>query len=97
MTNNEAKNVLENVWDFAILADEESGDILEKALDIANIALDAMDKIKDIIREEEHYAVSNSVTEPHPNKSDYDATSADKFNRIWKIVLEAENTVNQLN
>lgn len=32
MTNNEAKNVLENVWDFATLADDESGDILEKPL-----------------------------------------------------------------
>ena len=33
MTINEAKNVLENIWDFAILADDESGDILEKAID----------------------------------------------------------------
>lgn len=89
MTNNEAKNVLENVWDFAILADEDSGDILEKAIDIANIALDTVEKIKEIITEVQHYEVSNSFESPHPNKADYDAVSADKFKRIWKVISEA--------
>lgn len=90
MTNNEAKDVLENVWDFAISPDDCSGDILEKAIDIANIALDTVEKIKEIITEVEHHEVSNSFENPHPNKEDYNATKADKFNRIWKIVSKAE-------
>lgn len=97
MTNNEAKNVLENVWDFAISPDDESGDILEKAIDIANISIDTVDKIKAIICEEEHYETSNSSENPHPNQADYDSVSADKFKRIWKIISEAETAVNQLN
>lgn len=94
MKNDEAKKILEHVWDFAISTDEESEVVLEKAIDIANIALDTIDKIKDIIREEEHYSVSNDFNNSHPNKSDYDAVSADKFKRIWKIVSEMENVVN---
>lgn len=48
MTENEAKNVLDNVWDFAILSDDESGDILEKAIDIANKALEEIQQYKAI-------------------------------------------------
>lgn len=62
-----------------------------EAIDMAIKALDTIEKIKDIIREEEHYPVSNDSTEPHPNKADYDAVSADKFNRIWKVVSDAES------
>ena len=89
MTNNEAKNVLENVWDFAILADDESGDILEKAIDIANIALETLEQIKNIIKEEEHY----QVTTDRPNQNDYNSVSADKFRRIWKVVSESETNI----
>lgn len=48
MTENEAKNVLDNVWDFAISADDESGDILEKAIDIANKALEEIQQYRAI-------------------------------------------------
>lgn len=48
MTENEAKNVLENVWDFAICPDEESGDILEKAIDIATHAFEKLEKIEEL-------------------------------------------------
>lgn len=44
MTNNEAKKVLENIWDFAISPDDCSGDILEKAIDVAIIALNTVEK-----------------------------------------------------
>lgn len=92
MTGNEAKNVLKNVWEFAILADDESGDILEKAIDIANVAIETVEQIKAVIEEEEHYQVSVNG----PNKADYDNVSADKFRRIWKIVSEAETKVQTL-
>lgn len=57
-----------------------------EAIDMAIKALDTIEKIKDIIKEEEHYPVSNDMTEPHPNKADYDAVHAEKFNRIWKVI-----------
>lgn len=40
MTIDEAKNVLENVWDFAMAENEENADTLEKAIDIAIKALE---------------------------------------------------------
>lgn len=51
-------------------------------------AVELIEKIKDIITEEEHYSVSNGFENPHPNKADYDAVAADKFNRIWKTISE---------
>lgn len=36
MTENEAKQVLENIWDFATAEDDYFGDFVEKAIDIAN-------------------------------------------------------------
>lgn len=88
MTNNEAKYVLENVWNFATLTDDESGDILEKAIDIANIALETLEQIKNIIKEEYY-----QVTTDRPNKNDYNNVSADKFRRIWKVVSESETNM----
>lgn len=90
MTNNEAKEILGNVWDYAISLDECSGDTLEKAIDVADIALDTIEKIKEIITEEEHYEVSNSIENPHPNEADYNAVQANKFKRIWKLLSESE-------
>ena len=60
------------------------------ALDMAIQALETIEKIKEIITEEEHYEVSTSFENPHPNKVDYDKVQADKFKRIWKIISEAE-------
>lgn len=57
----------------------------------ANSAMDTLDKIKEIIREEEHYPVSNSLSDPHPNEQDYNKAHADKFNRIWKVISDADN------
>ena len=48
-------------------------------------ALSIVEKIKEIIREVEHYEVSTN----RPNQADYDAVSADKFQRIWKVISEA--------
>lgn len=56
-----------------------------------NSTLDTLDKIKEIIREEEHYPVSNSMSDPHPNEQDYNKVHADKFNRIWKVISDADN------
>lgn len=69
---------------------------LLKKLNKANFALETLEKIKDIIREEEHYEISNSIDNPRPNQADYDAVHAEKFNRIWKVISDAEsqNTVN---
>lgn len=86
MTNAEAKDVLNNIWDYATAENKNSANALKAALNIATIALNALDKIKDIIREEEHYEVSTN----RPNKADYDVIAADKFRRIWKVVSEAE-------
>lgn len=52
-----------------------------------------MEQIKDIIRETEHYEVSNSLENPHPNQEDYNSVSANKFDRIWKVVSEAEANI----
>ena len=65
MTENEAKNVLGNVWDFAILADDESGDILEKAIDIANKALEEIQAYRAIGTVEE---CRNAVERMKPKK-----------------------------
>ena len=68
----------------------------ETACVMAIKALDTLEKIKDIIREEEHYEVSDSIDNPCPNQADYDEVHAEKFNRIWKIISDAEsqNTLN---
>ena len=58
----------------------------EAACVVAIKALDALEKIKNIIQEEEHYEVSNSINNPHPNQADYDIIHAEKFNRIWKVI-----------
>lgn len=58
------------------------------AISMAIKSLEAIDKIKDIIREEEHYEVSNSLENPHPNNADYNSIHADKFNRIWKVISD---------
>lgn len=55
-----------------------------------------MERIKEIIKEEEHYEVSNSLENPHPNKADYDSVSADKFSRIWEVVSETESNIKTL-
>lgn len=86
MTNENAIEILNNIWDYTTANDENTADTLETALDVANIALDTLEKIKAIIREEEHYSVSTN----HPNQADYDAVAADKFRRIWKAVAEGE-------
>ena len=52
-------------------------------------ALDTLEKIKNIIQEEELYEVSNSIDNPHPNQADYNAIRAEKFNRIWKVISNA--------
>ena len=53
-------------------------------------ALDTMKKIKEIIKEEESYPVSNSLTDPHPNEQDYNKVHAEKFDRIWKVIADSE-------
>lgn len=58
----------------------------EAACVVAIKALDALEKIKDIIQEEEHYEVSNSINNPRPNQADYDAVRTDKFNRIRGVI-----------
>ena len=67
----------------------------ETACIMAIKALDTLEKIKDIIREEEHYEVSNSIDNSRPNQADYDAVHADKFNRIWKVISDAERVDKQ--
>ena len=57
----------------------------------ANSALCTLDRIKEIIKEEEYYPVSNSLSNPHPNEQDYNKVHADKFNRIWKVISDADN------
>ena len=61
------------------------------AISMAIKSLEAIEKIKEIIIEEEHYEVSNSLENPHPNKADYDAVHADKFNRIWKVISDMQS------
>lgn len=72
------------------VASEYDGGMPATCNDAYNDALAMIEKIKDIIREEEHFEVSNSIEIPRPNKADYDAVHAEKFNRIWKIISEAE-------
>lgn len=61
-----------------------------QSCEVAIKALDTLEKIKEIIREEEIYPVSNSLIEPHPNEQDYNKVHADKFKRIWKVISDAE-------
>lgn len=68
----------------------------ESACIMAINALDTLEKIKEIIREKEHYEVSNSFDSPRPNQADYNAVHADKFNRIWKVISDAESQQNRL-
>lgn len=84
MNNVQAKQIIEKekLW--------ESNERVKTAFDIGIKALETIEKIKDIIREEEHYEVSNSLDNPHPNKADYNVVHTDKFNRIWKVISEAE-------
>ena len=85
MTENEAKREIKEHLDIAGCEDLMCS---VESLEMAMSALEAISKIKDIIREEERYEVSNSFDNPHPSKADYDAVHADKFNRIWKVVSE---------
>lgn len=84
MNNLQAKAIIEKekLW--------ESNDRTKTAFDIGIRALETVERIKAIITEEEHYEVSSSLENPHPNKADYDEVHADKFNRIWKVISEAE-------
>ena len=68
----------------------------ETACVMAIKALDTLEKIKDIIREEEHYEVSDSIDNPRPNQADYDAVHAEKFNKIWRVIsdVESRNIIN---
>ncbi len=67
---------------------------LVRAFEIAIESIGTIEKIEEIIREEEHYEVSNSFENPHPSKADYDAVHADKFNRIWKTISDMESKLN---
>lgn len=58
----------------------------EAACVVAIKALNTLEKIKNIIQEEEHYEVSNSFDNLRPNQADYNAVQAEKFNRIWKVI-----------
>lgn len=84
MNNVQEKDILEKekLW--------ESNERTKTAFDIGIRALETVEKIKEIITEVEHYEVSNSLENPHPNKADYDKVQAEKFNRIWKVISEAE-------
>lgn len=86
MTNAEATEILNNIWDYATANDDETADTLETAIDTANIALDALEKIKAIVNEAESFTVSAN----NPNQVDYYPNTADKFRRIWKAIFEAE-------
>lgn len=57
----------------------------EAACVVAIKALDALEKIKNIIQEE-HYEVSDSIDNSRPNQADYDAVRADKFKRICGVI-----------
>ena len=84
--------VLETIGSGAALSninDKESACIM------AIKALDTLEKIKDIVQEEECYEASNSIDNPRPNQADYDAVHADKFNRIWKVISDAERVDKQ--
>lgn len=85
--------VLETVGSGATLSNINDK---ETACVMAIKALYTLEKIKDIIREEEHYEVSDSIDNPRPNQADYDAVHAEKFNRIWRVIsdVESQNTVN---
>ena len=53
MTENEAKQVLENIWDFATAEDDYFGDFVEKAIDIA----------KNIFEEIQQYRAIGTIEE----------------------------------
>ena len=60
MTENEAKNILENVWDFAMAEDEENADTLEKAIDIAIKSLKKQEKITKLLKCHDDFNVSTT-------------------------------------
>lgn len=60
-----------------------------EAIDVAIKSIKTIDKIKEIIGEEEIYPVSNSLDNPRPNEQDYNKVHADKFNRIWKVISDS--------
>lgn len=75
---------------------EGTPELLEQAATELQNVVTTLEKIKKIIREEENYPVSNSLTNPHPNEQDYNKVHAEKFNRIWNVIsdVESQNTVN---
>lgn len=86
MDNLRAIEILEYTSSFDEFKGNANGIALEKGIK----ALETIEKIKEIIREEESYHVSTD----HPNQADYDRVSADKFKRIWKVVSDAESNQN---
>lgn len=85
---------MDNVHAIKILKTEkswESNKRISSAFDMGIKAIEALEKIKNIIREEEHYPVSNSLTDQQPNEQDYNKVHADKFKRIWKVISDAES------
>lgn len=84
MTENEAKNVLDNVWDFAILSDDESGDILEKAIDIANKALEEIQQYRAIGTVEGYEKAIQATTEYYLLMKEYKSKVQD-FEAIGTI------------
>ena len=60
-----------------------------EAIDKAIKSIKTIEKIKEIIGEEEIYPVSNSLDNPRPNEQDYNKVHADKFNRIWKVISDS--------
>ena len=63
MTEKEALNVLENVWDFAMPDDDEEGDILEEAIDVATQALEKLQIIKEYLEPLRNYNTQNEHLE----------------------------------
>lgn len=83
----EAKRVITDIAFDEFRISNQECDALRCGVQAINI----VEKIKEIIREEEHYPVSNSLTDPHPNEQDYNKVHADKFKRIWKVISDAES------
>lgn len=73
---------------------EGTPELLEMAANNLQKAVTTIEKIKEIISEEENYPISNSLTDPHPNEQDYNKVHVEKFNRIWKIISDVENNLN---
>ena len=85
LKTSEAKRIITDIaFDESRINNQEC-----EALRCGVQSLSIIEKIKAIITEQEHYEVSNSFENPRPNKADYDAVSADKFKRIWKVISEA--------